>query len=122
MTSASKTARLLLNGKDVGRVVLQSFADSWGFGQFEPGAAFSEFATIFGNWSLLMHADDDESKLTSAASEELRHAEYQIDSLSANLRLDGTDEEVEVNQLNIDGPLIEWKVVRRRAGEARRAG
>jgi hypothetical protein len=115
MTSSSKTARLLLNDKDVGRVVVQSFADSWGFGQFEPSAAFTEFATIFGNWSLLMHADDDESKLTSAASEELRRAEYQIDSLRAELLIDSTGEDVEINQLNIDGPLIEWKVVRRRA-------
>ena len=112
---AAPSARLYLNGKEVGAVRLKSLADSWGFGEFEPGEAFSEFATIFGNWSLLMHADDGERKLSEAASEELRAAEYAIDSLRAKLRVEADGEWVDLSQLNIDGPLIEWKVFQRQA-------
>jgi hypothetical protein len=107
-------ARLRINGIDVGRVTVQSFADSWGFGQFEPGAGFAEFAPLFGNWSLLMHADDDEARLSPAASEELRRAEFAIDALRAQLLLDQTGDTIDVGQLNIDGSLVEWKVLRRR--------
>ncbi|HEY7090117.1 MAG TPA: hypothetical protein VH518_18615 [Tepidisphaeraceae bacterium] len=109
------TARLYLNGKEVGGVALKSLADSWGFGEFTPNAAFGEFATLFGKWSLLMHADDDEKKLSEEASDELRRAEFEIDALRAKLLVNETNEWVDVSQLNIDGPLIEWKVARRRA-------
>lgn len=109
------TARLFINGKDVGQVVLKSLADSWGFGEFSPGEAFAEFAPVFGKWSLLMHADDGEEKLSEAASEELRAAEYAIDSLHAKLRIDAGEEWIDLSQLTIDGPLIEWKVARRNA-------
>lgn len=108
------TARLCINGKDVGRVTVQSSADSWGFGQFEPAAGFTEFATLFGNWSLLMHADDGEDRLSSAASDELRRAEFAIDALQAQLHFDRTGDALDVGQLNIDGKLVEWKVLRRR--------
>jgi hypothetical protein len=109
------TARLFLDGKDVGQVTVKSLADSWGFGEFEPNGTFAEFAAIFGNWSLLMHADDGEKRLSEAASDELRAAEFAIDSLRAKLRLDSSGEWVDVAQLNIDGPLVEWKVSRRNA-------
>jgi hypothetical protein len=109
------TARLFINGKDVGLVRLKSLADSWGFGEFAPDAAFSEFAATFGNWSLLMHADDGEKRLSQAASSELRAAELAIDALRAKLRVEGSGEWVDVSQLNIDGPLIEWKVSLRNA-------
>ncbi len=113
------TARLFINGKDVGDVALRSFADSWGFGDFRPNAAFAPFASTFGNWSLLMHADDGEKRLSEAASEELRTAEYAIDSLRAKLLVEDNSEWVDIGQLNIDGPLIEWKVTQRHASPAR---
>jgi hypothetical protein len=112
------TARLFINGKDVGDVVLQSFADSWGFGKFVPRPGFAEFAPTFGNWSLLIHADDGEKRLSEAASDELRAAEYAIDSLHAKLFIERDNEWVDIGQLNIDGPLIEWKVMQRGAKPA----
>lgn len=104
------TGRLYINDKHVGDVVVKSRADSWGFGDFTPNAAFAEFAAIFGQWSLLMHADDDTPKLSAAASEELRAAEMAMDALKALLVLED-GEKLAVGQLNIDGPLVEWKVV-----------
>jgi hypothetical protein len=111
------TARLFINGKEVGAVVLKSLADSWGFGEFTPNAGFAEFAALFGNWSLLMHADDDQKPMSDAASDELRRAELAIDSLHAKLLLEAesSSEWVDIAQLNIDGPLIEWKVSHRNA-------
>jgi hypothetical protein len=102
-------ARLVLNGKDVGLVKIRGWQASWGFGEFQPNDQFAEFAPIFGNWSLLMHADDDEQRLTPAASEELRRAECQMDALRALLLLGDTQEPRTLRQVNIDGNLIEWK-------------
>src|SRR5690242_5707635 len=109
------TGRLFINGKEVGSVTLKSLADSWGFGDFTPNAAFAEFATLFGKWSLLMHADDDEKKLSDAAAEELRQAELEIDGLRAKLLVEAQSEWIDLSQINIDGPLIEWKISRRKA-------
>jgi hypothetical protein len=83
-------------------------------GEFSPGHNFSSFAPRFGAWSLLMHADDGpvdpaHGRLSEAASEELREAEWEIDRLHAKLYLDGPQEWRKISQLNIDGPLIEWK-------------
>ncbi len=77
------TARLFLDGRDVGAVEVQGWDGSWGFGEFHPGAAFNAFATRFGRWSLLMHADDGGDRLSQAARDELRDAERDIDSLRA---------------------------------------
>lgn len=110
------TARLFINGTDVGRVILKSLADSWGFGEFTPNDAFEQYAAIFGNWSLLMHAEDDAQTLSGAASEELRAAEYAIDALRARLFVPDRDEWVELSQLNIDGNLIDWKIDGRHSG------
>ena len=110
----NNTARLMINGKDVGRVAVRTFADSWGFGDFAPSAAFAEFAPLFGKWSLLLHAEHDEDRLTSAASEELRRAELALDALRSQLVFDEQDEVLDLTQINIDGPLIEWRVGRRR--------
>jgi hypothetical protein len=120
MNSTGTRARLVINGKDVGRVTVRSFADSWGFGEFEPGVAFAEFAPLFGNWSLLIHADRDEERLSEAASEELRRAELALDALRSRLVFDDGDEVLDLTQLNIDGHLIDWKVGRRR--QVRSAG
>jgi hypothetical protein len=113
MTSGSR-ARLIINGRDVGDVRVRSFADSWGFGEFEPGGAFAEFAALFGRWSLLLHAGHDEDQLNPHAAEELRRAELAIDALRCKLLFDTGDEVLDLAQLNIDGPLIDWKVGRRR--------
>lgn len=118
--AAGTNARLLINGKDVGRVRVRTFADAWGFGEFTPGAAFVEFAPLFGSWSLLIHADRDEQRLSDAASDELRRAELALDSLRSMLVFDDGLEVLDLTQLNIDGPLIDWRVGRRR--RAKNAG
>ena len=109
------TGRLFIDGKDVGQVKLKSLADSWGFGEFSPNAAFAEFAVLFGNWSILMHADDSEQKLSDAASDELRKAEQAIDALHVKLFVEHDKEWLDIGQLNIDGNLVEWKTMGRKA-------
>jgi hypothetical protein len=99
---------LFINGKAVGKVVAESASESWGFGQFTPSEGYSQFATIFGTWSLLLHAEDDRSRLSSDALDELRAAEAAIDALKAELRWNDTPQPVPVHQLTIDGTLIEW--------------
>lgn len=88
---------------------IRGWQNSWGFGDFKPNEGFSEFAPVFGNWSLLMHADDDQTRLSPEASEELRRAEYALDALRAKLFIPETKEWREIRQVNIDGSLIEWK-------------
>jgi hypothetical protein len=111
MHPTSATGRLFLKNKDVGAVRSRGEADSWSFGDFEPNKAFSEFATLFGSWSLLMHAEEGDAKMSDAAAEELRRTENAIDALRARLYFPERNEWVEVVQLNIDGKLIEWKVL-----------
>ena len=114
-SATSATARLFIEGKEVGEVTIKSRADSWGFGDFLPTAGFVEFAALFGNWSLLMHADDGEHRLSRAAAEELQRAERELDVLRAKLFIEQRDEWLDLSQVNIDGPLIEWKVTLRNA-------
>ena len=104
-----KDIRLQLKGVDVGSIVIRGGDTSWGFGEFTPLPAFDQFANVFGRWSLLMHAENAGERLSEAASEELRQAEYAIDNLRAALHIDGTQERRFLRQINIDGPLIEWK-------------
>jgi len=118
MPATAATATLFINGKDVGQVLVKSVADSWGFGEFSPNEAFSEFAALFGNWSLLMHADDDEKRLSGAAAQELRAIETSLDALQYKLYVHAERNWVDLSQVNIDGPLIEWKVSRRPAPPA----
>ncbi len=109
MRHGASKGQLYLNDTEVGIVNIRGWQSSWGFGDFHPNERFSEFATIFGNWSLLMHADDDQAKLSPEAAEELRRAEYAIDQLRAKLFLPETKEWRKIGQVNIDGGLIEWK-------------
>lgn len=109
MRRAATKGQLYLNDQEVGTVRIGGWENSWGFGDFQPNERFSEFALIFGNWSLLMHAEDDQAKLSEAASEELRRAEYALDSLRAKMFLPETNEWRKVWQVIIDGHLIEWK-------------
>ena len=104
-----RAARLYLNGIDVGAVKCLGIDDSWSFGEFAPSPAFSTFAPLFGTWSLLMHYDEEATRLSEAASEELRDAEYAIDALRALVLFADSGERLSVRQLNIDGSLIEWK-------------
>lgn len=102
-------AELFLDDTKVGDVVCKSSDNSWHFGQFTPNAEFTRFATLFGQWSLLMHADEDSDRLTDAASDELRQVEIAIDRVKARLHMLDTDEWRDIDQLNIDGDLIDWK-------------
>lgn len=111
MHHTSATGRLFLRNKDVGEVRSRGQADSWSFGEFEPNKDFGEFATLFGSWSLLMHAEDDDAKISEAASDELRRAESAIDALRARIYFPERDEWTECAQLNIDGKMIEWKAM-----------
>jgi hypothetical protein len=111
MQHRSATGRLFLKNKDVGEVRSRGQADSWSFGDFEPNRDFAEFATLFGSWSLLMHAEEDDAKLSEAASEELRRAERAIDALRARIYFPDEDQWVQVAQVNIDGKMIEWKAM-----------
>ncbi len=101
-------AVLHLNGSAVGSIIVQGRDTSWTYGEFEPLAAFEQFATIFGRWSLLMH-DDENEPLTIAAAYELREAERAMDTLRARIHFPDDDAWHDVAQLNIDGTLIEWK-------------
>ena len=107
-TRPQRSGRLYLNGTAVGTVALRGHDGPWGFGEFEPFPEFSAFAAVFGRWSLLMHADGDEEPLSEAASDELRATEREMDAIRAKLLLE-TQEWRELSQINIDGPLIEWK-------------
>src|SRR5438128_10347887 len=101
-------AELYLDGKPVGSVVLQSSNDSWHFGRFTPGEGFAEFAPWFARWALLMH-EDEQLRLSEAASEELRQAEQDLVRIRAKLYYPEQQEWRRPVTLTIDGPLIEWK-------------
>jgi hypothetical protein len=109
MSVGTHDAELVLDGMVVGTVHVHGSDASWSWGEFEPLAAFSRFAPLFGLWSLMIHADDDRDRQSDAASDELRQAEKEIDLLRAELRWTARNERVSLEQLNIDGKLIEWK-------------
>ena len=104
-------ATLYLNHHPVGAVTVRGSNTSWHFGTFAPNDAFSPYALPFGRWSLLMHAQDTDpaAPMDPYALEELRHIEFVIDHLHAQLHLPEKNEWHPIAQLNIDGPLIEWK-------------
>ena len=103
-------AKLYLNNVVVGEVIVQRTEDSWAHGEFEPNPAFARFAETFGRWSLLIHADPHDEKLSNAAGDELREVERELDQLRAKLHFADSNEWVKCAQVNIDGPLIEWKL------------
>ena len=90
-------------------VSVRGQSGSWSFGEFVPSSQFSDFAPVFAQWSLLMHAEPADGRLNPTVSERLRAAEYQIDALRASLVLDNPGERRQLRQLNIDRGLIEWK-------------
>jgi hypothetical protein len=102
-------AELRLNGKRVGTVEVRGTSDSWSWGYFSPEPAFAEFAPLFGIWSLIMHADDENHRLSRAASDELRQAEIAIDLLRGELHWPNDQRTMRAWQINIDDNLVEWK-------------
>jgi hypothetical protein len=109
MRTATRKAELYLNGVHVGTVVASGASDAWGYGEFTPLDAFKQFAPLFGAWSLLIHEEDGQSRAPREALDELRDAEVAMDSLRAELHWIDPAEHVEVRQVSIDGPLIEWR-------------
>src|SRR4051812_43574210 len=109
MLTTGTRAELFLNDKPVGSITVNRTDNSWTFGEFTPSPEFGEFAPLFGQWSLLMHADGDGEPLSEAASDELRTAERAIDQIHARIVLPDSDECRHPVELNIDGTLIEWK-------------
>jgi hypothetical protein len=105
----SGSAILLLNGQEVGTVHASGGDTSWGFGTFFPNPAFSQYAPIFGNWSLLMHSDNDTDRLSPDTIEELARAEAMLDTIKAELIFLEDQQHVDVAQLTIDRDLLEWK-------------
>lgn len=105
-----KHVDLCIEGKLVGHVEFNRFADSWLFGNFQPTCDFSQFAPLFGEWSLLIHADEHESRVSEAALDELAKIEREIDALHAELLLPESGDRVGVDQLNIDGEMVELKL------------
>jgi hypothetical protein len=109
METIGARAKLFIKGQHVGDVCVQGLDSSWGYGEFTPNNCFSEFAPLFGTWSLLMHADEASAVMSQAASEELRKIETALDALKAELHWYESEKVLAVTQLNIDGNLIEWK-------------
>jgi len=107
MVRAGEKAQLYLNDTLVGDVVCQSANGGWGYGQFTPSESFQAFAALFGQWSLLMHADKD--ALSEAASEGLREVETQMDQLRVKLFFPARNQWRAAVQVGIDGRLVEWK-------------
>ena len=107
--SDQRHATLYINDAPVGEVVVKRVGASWSHGDFRPNKAFTRFAPLFGEWSLLMHADGAYERLSKAASDELRQVEFQLDRLHAKLQFPESGEWVSCSQLNIDGEMIEWK-------------
>jgi hypothetical protein len=110
LNTLPKHVELFLQGKQVGHVEVNRFADSWHFGSFQPHREFSEFAPLFGEWSLLIHAEEKESQVSQATLDELAKVERAIDSLRAELVLPTTGERLSVEQINIDGDMVELKL------------
>jgi hypothetical protein len=103
------SARLYLDGAHVGDIVAQGSSGGWIFGTFSPNRAFAPFARYFGRWSRLLHTDATGERLADDASAALRKAEYDLDALHARLFIPLRNEWHSAIQVNIDGPLIEWK-------------
>lgn len=107
--SENVAARLFLNDQDVGAVHVKGWDDAWGFGDFVPGETFTRYARHFSAWSRLIHARHADDQLTDADRAALRGVEYEIDCLRAKLFLADRKQWRPIAQLNIDGPMVEWR-------------
>ena len=106
---SDQRGELYLNGTLVGYVVGDRWSAPWGFGHFLPLAAFSDYAPLFGMWSVLIHEDDGNDRTSAPALDELRRIEHEIDRLNAHLKWIDPPQSVPLEQLTIDGQLVDWK-------------
>lgn len=109
MRYVHREGQLYLNGQAVGNVVAEQDGGSWKFGRFTPADGFSQFAPLFGAWSLLVHEDGQRDRPSPEALQELREAESAIDTLKAEVVWNQSQERTELSELIIDGELIEWR-------------
>ena len=109
MRRCETKARLYLDDVEVGTILVHGFDDAWGFGDFVPDEPFMRFAPLFRRWAQLMHADDVGDPVCAETSDGLREVECAIDAVRAKLHLTAADEWRTITQLNIDGPLVEWR-------------
>lgn len=110
MLAAGTRADLFLNARHVGVLTVNTYREGWTFAEFNPNPNFSEFAALFGEWSLFMHEGAQES-LNRWAADELRRMEMAIDALHVGVKIEGSGDWHRVAQINIDGSLAEWKEV-----------
>jgi hypothetical protein len=103
-------ARLHIDRVDVGSVVVEGFDSPWSFGRFTPSSGFAHFANFFGQWSLLMH-EDEQFPLHKATSAALAEAERQMDALHIEIHYPEHNIQQSVRELNIDGNTAEWRQV-----------
>jgi hypothetical protein len=109
MRAFEPIGRLYLEGEHVGDVAIRRWQGAWGFGQFSPNAAFERFATIFREWSTLMHTDAPSERLSPVIAARLRKTEYAMYAMHAKIFIADMQQWREIAILNIDGSLIEWK-------------
>ena len=109
MRHLRRQAVLLLDGREVGLVVVYDESPAWAFGRFMPMDGFDPFSLMFGRWSLFLHEDDMDGHVSSLVRRELREIEQEIDQHRAELRWLDTGEQRLIRQVNIDGALIEWR-------------
>ena len=109
MLTEGTEAHLYLNSVHAGIVIARRHDHAWAFGDFTPTDQFATFAPLYGRWSLLMHADAGDERLSREAAEELRETERAMDCLKASFFVPSTGEWCKLAEINIDGPLIEWR-------------
>jgi len=109
MRHLRRQAVLLLDGREIGLVVVYEESPAWAFGKFMPMDEYDRFSLMFGRWSLFLHEDDTDGHLSSLVRGELREIEREIDQHRAELRWLDTGERKPIRQVNIDGALIEWR-------------
>src|SRR5689334_15793947 len=105
LNTLPKHEDLYIEDKPARHVDVNRLADSFHLRNFQPDRAFSEFATLFGEWSVLIHADETEPQVSQATLDELSKIERAIDALHAELFLPTTGQRVAVEQINIDGDM-----------------
>ena len=101
-------ARLLLDGREVGNIVVGGGNTGSMYGTFTPCELFADFAPLFGRWSLLMHEDED-APLHRSTAAALADAERQLDALHVEVHYLDPDVRQPVQEVSIDGGVVEWR-------------
>ena len=68
----SRLGRLRLNDTEVGVVTVRGHSGSWTFGEFAPSPQFSAFVGVFANWSLLLHSESADGRLSDSLGKAAR--------------------------------------------------